>query len=92
MAGKLHIDKRNRFNNYNVEDGGYEQRTRWIRSITDYQLDDNTQLRNTFYHYDGQRDYRNLEVYRYNSHNSAIARSGVNRQRHDRSSTVTESS
>ncbi|MGX4730672.1 TonB-dependent siderophore receptor, partial [Pseudomonas corrugata] len=61
----------------------YEQRTRWIRSITDYQLDDNTQLRNTFYHYDGQRDYRNLEVYRYNSDNSAIARSGGYRQRHD---------
>ncbi|WP_434606158.1 TonB-dependent receptor [Pseudomonas sp. D2-30] len=83
LTGKLHIDKHNRFNNYNVEDGRYEQRTRWIRSITDYHLDDNTQLRNTFYHYDGQRDYRNLEVYRYNSDNSAIARSGGYRQRHD---------
>ncbi len=83
LTGKLQIDKRNRFNNYNVEDGRYEQSTRWIRSITDYQLDDNTQLRNTFYHYDGQRDYRNLEVYRYNSDNSAIARSGGYRQRHD---------
>jgi len=83
MTGRLHIDKRNRFNNYNVKDGRYEQRTRWIRSITDYHLDDNTQLRNTFYHYDGQRDYRNLEVYRYNSGNSAIARSGGYRQRHD---------
>ncbi|MGQ3318356.1 TonB-dependent receptor [Pseudomonas brassicacearum subsp. neoaurantiaca] len=83
LTGKLQIDKHNRFNNYNVEEGRYEQRTRWIRSITDYQLDDNTQLRNTFYHYDGQRDYRNLEVYRYNSDNSAIARSGGYRQRHD---------
>lgn len=83
LTGKLQIDKHNRFNNYNVEDGRYEQRTRWIRSITDYQLDDNTQLRNTFYHYDGQRDYRNLEVYRYNSDNSAIDRSGGYRQRHD---------
>ncbi|MDD2030796.1 TonB-dependent receptor [Pseudomonas sp. 39167] len=83
LIGKLHIDKRNRFNNYNVDDGRYEQRTRWIRSLTDYQLDDDTQLRNTFYHYSGQRDYRNLEVYRYNSDNSAIARSGGYRQRHD---------
>lgn len=83
ITGRLHIDKRNRFNNYNVKDGRYEQRTRWIRSITDYQLDDDTQLRNTFYHYSGQRDYRNLEVYRYNSDNSAIARSGGYRQRHD---------
>nr|WP_288916366.1 TonB-dependent receptor [uncultured Pseudomonas sp.] len=83
LTGKLQIDKHNRFNNYNVEDGRYEQRTRWIRSITDYHLDDNTQLRNTFYNHDGQRDYRNLEVYRYNSDNSAIARSGGYRQRHD---------
>ena len=83
LVGTLHIDKHNRFNNYNVEDGRYEQRTRWLRSITDYRVDDNTQLRNTFYHYNGQRDYRNLEVYRYNADNSAIARSGGYRQRHD---------
>ncbi|MBX8486854.1 TonB-dependent receptor [Pseudomonas cichorii] len=83
LSGKLHIDKHNRFNNYNVADGRYEQRTRWLRSITDYRLDDATQLRNTFYHYDGQRDYRNLEVYRYNASNSAVSRSGAYRQRHD---------
>ncbi|WPO27486.1 TonB-dependent receptor [Pseudomonas sp. BO3-4] len=83
LVGTLHIDKHNRFNNYNVEDGRYEQRTRWLRSITDYRFDDNTLLRNTFYHYNGQRDYRNLEVYRYNADNSAIARSGGYRQRHD---------
>ncbi|UXZ43489.1 TonB-dependent receptor [Pseudomonas soli] len=82
-VGTLHIDKHNRFNNYNVEDGRYEQRTRWLRSITDYRIDDSNQLRNTFYHYNGQRDYRNLEVYRYNPGNTAIARSGGYRQRHD---------
>lgn len=83
LTGKLHIDKHKRFNNYNVEDGRYEQRTRWLRSITNYRLDDATQLRNTYYHYDGQRDYRNLEVYRYNSDNTAVSRSGAYRQRHD---------
>lgn len=83
LVGTLHIDKHNHFSNYNVEDGRYEQRTRWLRSITDYRFDDTTQLRNTFYHYNGQRDYRNLEVYRYNADNSAIARSGGYRQRHD---------
>lgn len=72
LSGKLRIDKHNRFNNYNVEDGRYEQRTRWLRSITDYRLDDATQLRNTFYHYKGQRDYRNLERYRYNAANTEI--------------------
>jgi iron complex outermembrane receptor protein len=83
QSGELHIDKHNRFSNYNVEDGRYEQRTRWLRSITDYRLNDSTQLRNTFYHYKGQRDYRNLEVYRYNSDNSQVARSSPYRQRHD---------
>lgn len=82
-VGTLHIDKHNRFYNYNVEDGRYEQRTRWLRSITDYRIDDSNQLRNTFYHYNGQRDYRNLEVYRYNASNTNIARSGGYRQRHD---------
>lgn len=82
-VGTLHIDKHNRFNNYNVEDGRYEQRTRWLRSITDYRIDDSNQLRNTFYDYNGQRDYRNLEVYRYNAGNTNIARSGGYRQRHD---------
>ncbi|OWQ35971.1 TonB-dependent siderophore receptor [Pseudomonas sp. DrBHI1] len=82
-VGTLHIDKHNRFNNYNVEDGRYEQRTRWLRSITDYRIDDSNQLRNTFYHYNGQRDYRNLEVYRYNASNTNIARPGGYRQRHD---------
>lgn len=83
LNGKLNIDKHNRFKNYNVDDGRYEQRTRWLRSITDYRLDDSTGLRNTFYHYDGQRDYRNLEVYRLNADNGAVARSGGYRQRHD---------
>lgn len=83
LTGNLHVDKHNRFNNYNVDDGRYEQRTRWLRSITNYRLDDATQLRNTYYHYDGQRDYRNLEVYRYNSDNTAVSRSGAYRQRHD---------
>ncbi|MEQ6326869.1 TonB-dependent receptor [Pseudomonas chengduensis] len=83
LSGKLRIDKHNRFNNYNVEDGRYEQRTRWLRSITDYRLDDATQLRNTFYHYKGQRDYRNLERYRYNAANTEVTRSAAYRQRHD---------
>lgn len=83
QSGTLKINKHNRFENYNVEDGRYEQRVRWLRSITDYQFNDKTALRNTFYHYDGQRDYRNLEVYRYNSNNTLIDRAGAYQQRHD---------
>ncbi|BCA28971.1 TonB-dependent receptor [Metapseudomonas otitidis] len=81
-TGELKIDRHDRFSNYNVDDGRYEQRTRWLRSITDYQVDDATSLRNTFYHYEGQRDYRNLEVYKYNAAGN-IARSSAYLQRHD---------
>lgn len=83
LSGTLHVDRHNRFNNYNVEDGRYEQRTRWLRSITDYRFDDSTQLRNTFYHYKGNRDYRNLERYRYDTDNSEVTRAAAYRQRHD---------
>ncbi len=82
-AGELKIDKHNRFRNYNVDDGLYEQRTKWIRSIIDYRIDDATTLRNTLYHLDSQRDYRNLETYQYNADNSAINRSTAYLVRHE---------
>jgi iron complex outermembrane recepter protein len=83
QVGELKIDKSNRFANYNVGNGVYEQRVTWLRSITDYKLGDNTSLRNTLYHYDGQRDYRNLEVYKYNATNTTVSRSSPYMQRHD---------
>lgn len=83
QTGRLKIDTSNRFANYNVADGRYEQRITWARSITEYQFNAQTSLRNTFYHYTGQRDFRNLEVYRYNAGNSAVLRSGAYMQRHD---------
>jgi len=81
-AGELKIDRHNRFNNYNVEDGRYEQRTIWVRSIIDYRINDSTTLRNTLYHLDSQRDYRNLETYQYNADNSAVNRSTAYQVRH----------
>ncbi|MCB5185215.1 TonB-dependent receptor [Methylobacillus gramineus] len=81
--GKLKIDTSNRFENYNVRDGRYEQRLTWLRSITEYKFNDQTSIRNTFYHYTGQRDYRNLEVYNYNASNTAISRSAGYLQRHN---------
>lgn len=80
--GELKIDKHNRFNNYNVEDGRYEQRTIWVRSIIDYRINDSTSLRNTLYHLDSQRDYRNLETYQYNADNSLVNRSTAYQVRH----------
>lgn len=79
----MKIDEDRRFENYNVADGRYEQRVRWLRSIIDYRLDDHTSLQNTLYHYDAQRDYRNLENYRYNADNSLVRRYSALLQRHD---------
>jgi len=83
VGDTMKIDKDRRFENYNVADGRYEQRVHWLRSILDYQINDSTSLQNTLYHYDGQRDYRNLENYTYNADNSLVNRSAAYLQRHD---------
>ena len=83
VGDTMKIDKDRRFENYNVADGRYEQRVHWLRSILDYQINDSTSLQNTLYHYDAQRDYRNLENYTYNAGNSLVSRSAAYLQRHD---------
>lgn len=71
-----------RFTNYNSADGLYEQTVGWARSITDVTLGA-VRLRNTGYYYDALRDYRNVEVYRFNAANTAVTRSSPLLQRHD---------
>ncbi|HGY9627955.1 TPA: TonB-dependent receptor [Pseudomonas putida] len=78
----MKIDRHRRFENYNIADGRYEQRVRWLRSILDYQLSDSTSVQNTLYHYRAQRDYRNLERYAYNDAGNVV-RSGPYLQRHE---------
>jgi len=72
-----------RFANYNSSDGIYEQTVKWGRSIIDWQVSDATSVRNTLYAYDALRDYRNVEVYRFNAANTAVVRSAALLQRHD---------
>lgn len=83
LGNTMKIDNSRRFENYNTEDGRYEQRVRWLRSITEYQVSAATSVNNTLYHYDAQRDYRNLETYRYSADNSQVIRSGAYLQRHE---------
>ncbi|MGM7282964.1 TonB-dependent receptor [Pseudomonas guariconensis] len=78
----MKIDRSRRFENYNVADGRYEQRVRWLRSILDYQISDTTSVQNTLYHYNAQRDYRNLESYAYNDAGNVV-RSSPYLQRHE---------
>lgn len=83
VGGTMKIDEDRRFENYNVGDGRYEQRVKWARSITEYQISDVTSLRNTLYHYDAQRDYRNLENYVYDASNTQVRRFAALLQRHE---------
>ncbi|WP_136477471.1 TonB-dependent siderophore receptor [Pseudomonas sp. DG56-2] len=83
LGGEMKVDESRRFENYNVEDGRYEQRVRWLRSITEYRFNSDTSLRNTLYHYNTERNFRNLEAYAYNADNSKVNRSNALLQRHD---------
>lgn len=82
-VGTLRIDPGIRFKNYNSADGIYEQKVQWLRSVTDWRVNDSLQFKNTLYGYDALRDYRNVETYRYNPSNTAVVRSGILLQRHD---------
>jgi len=84
IVGNGRIDAGTRFKNYNSADGVYEQTVRWARSIIDFRVNDKTTLRNTFYHYDALRDFRNVEVYKFaNASNASVLRSSPLLQRHD---------
>ena len=83
VGGQLRIDEGTRFKNYNSQDGLYAQNVQWLRSLTDWKVSDQLQLKNTFYAYDAMREYRNVEVYRFNADNSAVTRSSPLLQRHE---------
>lgn len=79
------FNKAIRFKNYNTADGAYEQDIMWLRSILEYRLSEQTTVTNTLYHYDAERDYRNVETYRFNATNTAVIRSNTLAQKHGQS-------
>lgn len=83
VGSRVRIDEGTRFKNYNSADGIYEQTVRWARSILEYQAGERLKLRNTIYHYDALRDYRNVETYAFNATNTGVIRSNALLQRHD---------
>ena len=83
VAGKLGIVEATRSKNYNSQDGVYDQRVHWLRSIATWQAGAALALTNTAYLYDALRDYRNVETYRFTPDNSAVIRSAALLQRHD---------
>lgn len=82
-GGAQRIDEGTRFQNYNSADGMYAHRVQWLRSVAQWRVSSALQLRNTFYVYDALRDYRNVETYRFDAANTAVARTGAYLQRHD---------
>lgn len=83
VGSRVTIDEATRFKNYNSQDGIYEQTVRWGRSILEFKANDKLSLRNTVYHYDALRDYRNVETYAFNATNTGVIRSNALLQRHD---------
>ncbi|HEY5805628.1 MAG TPA: TonB-dependent receptor [Lysobacter sp.] len=81
--GRLRIVDGTRTSNYNVGDGHYGQKVLWGRSLLEWQPSDRTRLRNTLYHYDALRGYRNVESYRLTPDRQGVIRSGALLQRHD---------
>ncbi len=83
LGEQIAIDEATRFKNYNSLDGLYQQTVRWARSVLEFKASDRLTLRNTLYHYDALRDYRNVETYAFNSTNTGVVRSNALLQRHD---------
>ncbi len=82
-TGRLSVLPETVGRNYNVSDGYYGQDVLWARSLLEWTLGDRDTVRNTVYHYDALRDYRNVESYRLTTDNRGVIRSGALLQRHD---------
>ena len=78
----LTIDPAIRYKNYNARSPVFDQQVLWVRDIAEYELDGETRFKNTFYLYRADRQYQNVETYRYNATNTAIDRSGSFATRH----------
>nr|WP_295376448.1 TonB-dependent receptor [Pseudoxanthomonas sp.] len=81
--GRLSVLPGTERRNYNVADGYYGQDILWARSILEWSPGEADTVRNTLYHYDALRDYRNVESYRLDAANRGVIRSGALLQRHD---------
>jgi iron complex outermembrane receptor protein len=82
-TGRLSVLPETIGRNYNVADGYYGQEVRWARSLLEWTPGERDTVRNTVYHYDALRDYRNVESYRLTADNTGVVRSGALLQRHD---------
>lgn len=78
----LWFDPGVRFKNYNARSPVFDQQVLWVRDIADYELDGETRFKNTFYLYRADRQYQNVETYRYDATNTLLDRSSSLATRH----------
>jgi len=71
-AGRF--DERTRFLNFNARDSVFDQQVLWVRDVLEYRLAERTRITNTAYYYDASRQWRNVEMYRWNAANTRIDR------------------
>jgi iron complex outermembrane receptor protein len=78
----LWFDPGVRFKSYNARSPVFDQQVLWVRDIADYEVDGETRFKNTFYFYRADRQYQNVESYRYNATNTLLDRSSSLATRH----------
>lgn len=84
-TGNAQFDPAIRFKNYNSSDGNYDQEVQWLRSILEWRVSDRTEVRNTFYYYDAERNYMDVESYSYNAANTLVTRGSAFATKHGQS-------
>jgi iron complex outermembrane receptor protein len=70
----LTIDRRTRYNNYNVNDYEFRSNSYWPRILIKWQPTDNTNIQNLAYYYHADREWRNSESYVFNPTTQLIDR------------------
>ncbi len=78
----LTFDPAIRFKNYNALAPVFDQQVLWVRDIAEYKPSEDLQFRNTFYFYRADRQFQNVENYRYNASNTLLERSSSLATRH----------
>lgn len=76
------IDPGTRFKNYNSRFPVFDQQAVWARDILDYRLSDAAKLRNMFYYHHVDRQWIDVETYRWNATNTLVDRSASLAIRH----------
>jgi iron complex outermembrane receptor protein len=68
------LDRRMLERNYNVADNVMESSSVWAKLRADYRASDALRLRNEFYYFHAEREWRNAETYTFNTGTSLIDR------------------